>query len=286
MRLLIDEASKVRGAVYLSVNKRGKSYWAQAPNACMNIDRLEVVAMIDYLVDNIFIQVGNNVFRQCVGIPMGTDCAPLLANLYLFYFEYRYMRGLLKNNFHLARRFSNTVRYIDDLLTLNNPSFENEITNIYPPELVLKRTTESTHMVSYLDISITIFESKYVTNVYDKRDDFNFKIVKFPFMDSNIPTKPAYGVYISQLVRIGRICERYETFVERHRMITSRQIHQGFHYTKLCDSFKKFSRGHKSIFSRYGVSIKRHILDGICQPLAIIRSLSRRVATRRPTCRE
>ena len=57
-------------------------------------------------------------------------------------------------------------------------------------------------MVSYLDISITIFESKYVTTVYDKRDDFNFKIVKFPFMDSNIPAKPAYGVYISQLVCI------------------------------------------------------------------------------------
>ena len=46
MRVLIDEAFKVRGAVYLSVNKRGKSYWAQAPNACMNIDRLELVAMI------------------------------------------------------------------------------------------------------------------------------------------------------------------------------------------------------------------------------------------------
>ena len=99
-------------------------------------------------------------------------------------------------------------------------------------------------------------ESKYVTTVYDKRDDFNFKIVKYPFMDSNIPTKSAYGVYSSQLVRIGRICERYETFVERHRMITSRLIHQGFHYTKLCDSFKKFSRGHKSIFDTYGVSVK------------------------------
>ena len=121
--------------------------------------------------------------------------------------------------------------------------------------------------------------------MYDKRDDFNFKIVKFPFMDSNIyiyiPAKLAYGVYISQLVRIGCICERYEAFVKRHRMITSRLIHQGFHYTKLCDSFKKFSREHKSIFSRYGVSIKRHILDGICQPLAIIRSMSRRVTTRR-----
>ena len=115
------------------MNKRGKCYWAQAPYAYMNTDRLELVAMMEYLVDTIFIQVGNNVFRQCVGIPMGMDCAPLLANVYLFYFEYRYMLGLVKNNFHMARRFSNTVRYIDDLLTLHNPSFENEITNTYPP---------------------------------------------------------------------------------------------------------------------------------------------------------
>ena len=98
----------------------------------------------------------------------------------------------------MAKRFSKTVRYIDDLLTLNNPSFESYISNIYPPELILKKTTESSSMVSYLDVYITILEGKYVTSVYDKRDDFNFKIVNFPFMDSNIPAKPAYGVlYIS-----------------------------------------------------------------------------------------
>ena len=45
--------------------------------------------------------------------------------------------------------------------------------------------------------------------VYDKRDGFSFEIVKFPFLCSNIPSKPAYGVYISQLVRIGRICSIY-----------------------------------------------------------------------------
>ena len=104
--------------------------------------------------------------------------------------------------------FTNIVRYIDDLLTLNNPSFEVEITNIYPPELSFKKTTESANVVSYLDVNITISEKRYVTTIYDKRDAFNFNIVNFPFMDSNIPNKPAYGVYISQLVRIGRICEK------------------------------------------------------------------------------
>ena len=95
--------------------------------------------MVYYLIDNIYVSVGNRVFRQCIGIPMGTDCAPLLANLYLFHFEYVYMRRLISSNMSKARAFSNTFRYIDDLLTLNNPSFENTINEIYPPELVLKK---------------------------------------------------------------------------------------------------------------------------------------------------
>ena len=58
-----------------------------------------------------------------------TNCAPLLANLYLFYYEYNYMKKFIKNNFLQARKFNNTVRYIDDLLTLNNIRII-----IYPPE--------------------------------------------------------------------------------------------------------------------------------------------------------
>ena len=53
---------------------------------------------------------------------MGTDCAPLLANLFLFRYEYKYMKSLIKINLMLAKKFNNTMRYIDDLLTLNNTS--------------------------------------------------------------------------------------------------------------------------------------------------------------------
>ena len=56
------------------------------------------------------------------------------------------------------------------------------------------------------------FNQLHTTAVFDKRDGFSFHIVNFPHMDSNIPSKPAYGVYISQLVRIGRICDSYESF--------------------------------------------------------------------------
>ena len=94
--------------------------------------------------------------------------------------------------------FNYTVRYIDDLLTFNNAKFETEKTNIYPSELTLKRITESATLLSYLDI---INHDRFSTTLYDS---FSFDIVNFPDMNSNIPSKPAYGVYISQLIRIGR----------------------------------------------------------------------------------
>ena len=167
---------------------------------------------------------------------MGTDCAPLLANLFLFYYEYtcKYMKNLIKDNLQVAMKFNGTMRYIDDLLTLNNSRFASKIPDIYPPELDLKKTTESPTTVSYLDILITINKGKYVTAVYDKRDSFTFSIVNFPYLSSNIPSKPAYGVYISQLVRIGRICDNFEQFNDRHYKLTCKLIKQGFWYTQLC----------------------------------------------------
>ena len=81
---------------------------------------------MEYLIDNIYVSIGNRVYRQCVGIPMGTDCAPLLANLFLFYYE----KNLIKNNIILAKKFNNTMRYIDDLLTLNNNQFDAAIKDI------------------------------------------------------------------------------------------------------------------------------------------------------------
>ena len=93
------------------------------------------------------------------------------------------------------------------MLTLNNPFFEQEISNIYPPQLKLKKTTKKTtgFHTMYLDLEVQIKDRKFITAVFDKLDHFNFHIVNFPYMDSNIPSKQAYDVCISQLVRTGRI---------------------------------------------------------------------------------
>ena len=171
------------------------------------------------------------------------------------------------------------MRYIDDLLTLNNATFHSAITDIYPHELQLKKTTECETQLSYLDVLITIEDGRYSTAVYDKRDNFNFNIVNFPYLSSNIPSGPAYGVYTSQLVRIGRICSNYTEFARRHYKLTQRLIHQGFRYSALCVTFKRFAKKFTQVLDKYGCSIRKHIEDGICLP-AMDPFLSRHVSRR------
>ena len=77
---------------------------------------------------------------------------------------------------------------------------------------------------------------------------FGFEIVNFPLLCSNIPPQLAYGIYVLKLVRIGTICENYESFCRRNRTITSKLIKQGFWYSKLCRTFKKFARRHQNVF--------------------------------------
>jgi hypothetical protein len=97
------------------------------------------------------------------------------------------------------------LRYIDDVLLLNNSRFGDFVDRIYPIELEIKDTTDRS--ASFLDLHLEIDnEGRLRTKHYDKGDDFNFPIVNFPFICSNIPTAPAYVVYIFQLIRYSRAC--------------------------------------------------------------------------------
>ena len=106
----------MRGAKYLVVDRHSEAHWSEAESTCITVDKSKLLEWMEYLIDNIYIKVGNRVYRQIVGIPMGTDCVPQLANLSLFHFEYSYMQGLMKENLHEAKKVSDTMRYIHDLL--------------------------------------------------------------------------------------------------------------------------------------------------------------------------
>jgi len=170
---------------------------------------------------------------------MGTDCVPLLADLFLHSYEAEFVQELLrKGEKTLAQSFSYTFRYIGDVLSLNNKSFSNFLHLIYLVELVVKDTTDSPKLASNLDLFLEHdINGTLTTKLYGKRDDFNFPIVNYSFLDSNIPSSPADGVYMSQLIRYSRTYNSYRHFLHRSVLLTSKLLRQGFIETRLRSSF-------------------------------------------------
>ena len=139
---------------------------------------------LHYLLDNLFIRFGSKLYRHIVGIPMGTNFAPLVADLFLFCYERDFMLSLSDNNqVDIIEAFNSTSRYLDDLLDIDNPYFEQMVGQIYPTELQLNKANSSDTEALFLDLNLSITNGIVSSKMYDKRDDFNFEIVNFPFLD-------------------------------------------------------------------------------------------------------
>ena len=174
-------------------------------------------------------------FQRTISIPMGTNCAPLHADSILHTYEANFLQVFLKNKYwKLAQTLNSSFFYIpvDDVLSLNNFWFGDYLHCIYPNELEVKDTTDTERSASYLDIHLEIDNRRRLKKkLYDKHDDFIFPIVKFPFMSSNIPPSPAYGVYILQLIRYSRACAQYSDFIDRVQLLTQKLLKQGWRLT-------------------------------------------------------
>jgi hypothetical protein len=219
--------------------------------------------MLEFLIDNIFVSFGRVLFQQVVDIPMDTNCAPLLADLFVYSYESEFLQNLVKDKkIHEARAFNFTYRYIDDVLSINNPRFAEFLPLIYPPELEIKETTDTASSTSVLDLYLEFDDSGQLsTKSYDKRDDFNFKIKIFPNMCSNIPASPAYGIYISQLIRYARGSSNYSNFLKRHLYLRNRLLGQAIKRFALFEFLKSLYSDTK-ILSKNILSGKTIINDG------------------------
>ena len=184
--------------------------------SCQNICDVLV-----YLLDNSFIRFGTKPFRKTIGIPMGTNCAPLVADLFLFCYERDSMKSLSRENqADIIEAFNSTSRYLDDLLNIDNMYFDHMVDRIYPTELQLDRSNSSDTEAPFIDLNLCISDGTVSTKIYDKRDDFDFDIVNCPFLDGDVPRRTSYGVYISQLIRFARDSSNLSDFNCRNKALT------------------------------------------------------------------
>ena len=121
---------------------------------------------LTFLLDNIFIRFSTKLFRQVVGIPMGTNCAPLVSDLFLFCYE---TSNSDDKQADVIDAFNTTSRYLDDILNIDNVYFDNMVSQIYPSELQLNKAnasdTEAAFLDLHLSISNDIFSTKFMINV-------------------------------------------------------------------------------------------------------------------------
>ena len=162
---------------------------------------------------------------------MGTNCAPLVADLFLICYERDFMLSLSDNN--QTEAFNSISRYLDDLLKIDNPCFKQMVGQIYPTKLQSNKANSTDTEARFLDLNLSITNSIVSSKINNKRDDFNFEIVNFLFFDGDVRRSPSYGVYISQLIRFARVCSKVDDFNNRNLFLTAKLSKQDYRYRKI-----------------------------------------------------
>ena len=150
---LIERTFQREGSPYLACNDRNAFFTSEKPKKYHAWSCQNVCDALTFLLDNIFVRFGTKLYRQVVGIPMGTNCAPLVADLFLFCYERDFMMSLSDDKqVYVIDAFNTTSRYLDDILNINNVYFDNMVSQIYPSELQLNKANPSDTEAAFLDL--------------------------------------------------------------------------------------------------------------------------------------
>lgn len=245
----------------IEVNKFGGAHWTTSISKKTNIfTKTFLTKAVHFLVNNCYFTIGKILLKQVIGLPMGGDPAPFWANLFLFHFEYDWLKRMRKENNILARKFTNTFRFIDDLLSINDGGeFEKHHHEIYPKELQLKKENVVNTSCTFLDLDITIEDKILTTKLYDKRDTYTFSIVRLPYRKSNIPNKMFLSCIGAELLRMTRATSDINSLLPTFKALNSRMIKQGASLNKINSTCERTMSKHWEDFEKYGTN-KKHLL--------------------------
>ena len=258
--LLIDVLSEIIEFVFKSShrNRIGFSptsvYWTSKGKDKRFFTKTSLIEAVTFLIKQCYFTVGNLVLKQDIGIPMGIDPAPFWANLFLYFFESKFVQSLISLGSTRAYRFHSVGRFIDDLCAINDrEEFLSSYKEIYPPELELKIEHQGTH-ATFLDLDITIKDDIFVYKLFDKRDAFPFSIVRMPHLSSNIPSSIFYGSAFSEILRIARCTLLFSDFTPRVTELLQRMKNQGGNIKLLTKQITKAFKRYPDTFQKFGLS--------------------------------
>ena len=203
----------------------------------------DITEMFQFLINNIYVSFGDKIFRQVIGIPMGCDCAPQVADLFLFAYEHDFISKKVIDKDPIVHKLKYCGRYIDDLSV---PNADAEVchvicNDIYPIDLEIVDTNPTNSCTStFLDVEISVNNKSFHTKLYDKRRDFSFNVITFPNLRSNVPHKQSYGIFVGELYRICKSSSNVEDFKLEVKLLIKKLINQKFNKCLLLKKLREF----------------------------------------------
>ncbi len=171
------------------------------------VEASDLISWLDFLLDNLFLCFGQGVYRQCIGIPMGTNCPVYLANFYLFTYEFDFFKRLLKSDTCpvVLHRLSLVCRFVDDLFVPDFPDFENFTylnQDSFGSSIYLKTSCELNSMCkgfscNFLDLTVRLSPQGVSCDIFDKCSQPEYagiEMIRMPHVHSNISMTAKLGV--------------------------------------------------------------------------------------------
>ena len=235
---------------YITVNNYGALLGKNIKDNVICLNKQQIKDAVAYLLLNCYFTVGPKILCQIICIPMGSDLAPFFANLFLYFYESKWMNELKKNDLIKARRLFNIFRFISDLNSINDGGeFESNYSNIYPKELQLGKENTDKHEASFLHLNIKIKDGKFPFGLFDKRDSFSFSIVRMLDKSSNVPPSIVYSAIGAESLRIARASNHPESFPTAIKPLIASMSWQGVSIGKINSSILIFFNKHHSDFN-------------------------------------
>ena len=251
---IIDFVFKGGTRKKVAIRPSGSAFWDEKDTPSLRTYTKDSIKnAVAYLIKNCYFKLGDKLFRQDIGIPMGSDPAPAFANLFLFHYESSWLNTIKKTNYTLARKFGQVYRYIDDLVALNDGhSFEAYFKDIYPEELQLNKENAVDTSTDFLDLHIEIVDGIFTTKIFDKRDHFGFNITRLPYRESNIPCKMFYSSIAAECLRICRATSASVDAISSIHTLFTRMTKQGADMVRMKSSIVKMFNRHQ-INQKFGI---------------------------------
>ena len=210
---------------------------------------------------------GAGLCGRIVGVPVGAGCAPLVAGLFLFCCG----GGVVKSLSGVGRAgivgaFGSASGCLGGLLGVGNPCFEGMVSRVCPPELQLNKAGTSDTEALFLGLRLSISNGFVSSEIFDKRDDFDFDMVSFPFLDGGVPRSASCGVYVSRLVRFAGVSGRVVGFGARSGGLAAGLLRRGCRCRGLRKTFSEFCRRRCELVFKFSVGLNALLHRGLSGP--------------------